>query len=320
MKKLICAALAALLLLSTAACSGPETSAEPVLIGISLRQSQDSNTAQYRQYLEAGLRHRGYTPVVMDAQNDPEMQQSQVQQLLEQGCKLLMIEPVEDAHVMQWGQPAVPVMFLNSEPESLVLTRWEKSCYVGCSNVQAGAVQGQIIYDLPDHGDINGDGTVAYALLQSLPGEKASGQRVLGCLDALEKAGVKAQAMAQAVTNGEESDAAVQCGQLLSQFGKDIEVIICSADAVLGAVEAVRNGGWIPGQDIWLVGIGSSLEILEEVECGALAGTAADDMEKTVQQVLNIVETMLQGQAVEKRIYIEHVVVTMENAADFMDE
>ena len=42
----------------------------------------------------------------------------------------------------------------------------DEVCYVGADARQSGTMQGEIVRDLPNHGDINGDGKVSYIMIE----------------------------------------------------------------------------------------------------------------------------------------------------------
>ena len=75
------------------------------------------------------------------------------------------------------GAAGIPCILINREPlgdkgdESYAgILNNATVCYVGADARQSGTFQGEIIRDLPNHGDINGDGKVSYIMIEGDPG------------------------------------------------------------------------------------------------------------------------------------------------------
>lgn len=108
------------------------------------------------------------------AEEDLEKQQEQVEKLMERGVCGLIIQAVEEAKIPaladQCAEKQIPVVFINSEPTKEEKQRWSEekiaASWVGTDGRQAGAYQGQLILESPEHGDFNGDGMVSYVMIQ----------------------------------------------------------------------------------------------------------------------------------------------------------
>ena len=303
---------AACLLLGLSACTGKN---ETPRIGLCLRQGLE-NDAGY-QAVKEQLTEAGYQVLVEDAKNDQSRQTQQISSLIEEKCDLLIVEPVQtataDQTVAQAREASVPVLFLNNEPSREVLESWERVCYVGSDAAQPGLLQGQIILELPDRGDINGDGIVTYIVIGG-PAEHLDTQlRTETCCKALTEQGIEVVRLDAGSGDWTQASGKRVCEYALAQYGKDIEVVFCNNDAMaLGAWTAIADGGRTVGKDIYLVGIGAEKVALDMVQSGGMTGTVSDDPQSLGRQTLAAVEALLSGSAVEKCYYIDYVKIACE--------
>ena len=105
---------------------------------------------------------------VMDAKEDQNTQNSQVDRFLALGCDVICVNMVDRSAASVIIDKAmdreVPVIFFNREPVSEDLNRWEKLFYVGANPKEEGVCQGNMIADAydacPEILDLNGDGKI----------------------------------------------------------------------------------------------------------------------------------------------------------------
>ena len=279
-------------------------------VGVCLRQFNDNGTQAFWNSFHDGLRAQGYRTMVADAKNDQSQQDAQIAEMLKKGCDFLVVEPVmvaaADTVVQQARQAQVPLIFLNREPDAQILNSWESVYYVGGKLGNAGTIQGKIPQQLPGEGDLNGDGVVSYVMLQADP-QRTDVQANSQGFAAEAKNAVCLETVS---TDGTKASGTFRSGVLLAKYGKDIELIVCSTDEIaLGAVEAVQGGGWVPGVDICVVGIGSNSEALEMVTQNVLSGTVVQDVDGVCEATITVIGQLLSGGQVEKTIYVDHLSV-----------
>jgi len=101
---------------------------------------------------------------------------------------------------------------------------------------------------------------------------------------------------------------------MLSQYGKDLEVIFCGNDAMaLGAMQAIEDGGRAVGENLYLVGIDATQEAIDMIRSGKLTGSVQIDFRQQTQQITETVKALLSGQSVESRYYTDCQPITAEN-------
>lgn len=307
MRKMIVAVLALMCLLT--ACSQPEEAprdnvGQITYVGVCLA---DGENTPYRQQLEKELLRLGYYVNFKDAKNDQSVQHDQISGFIAEQYDILIVEPVmavaADVILTRLNNANIPVVLLGKEPAEDVLGLWWRACYVGLDHSQPGQIQGQIILNTPNKGDINGDGQVAYAILAGPEYNIYTDLHTQNCTASLQDAGVNPQLLSTVYGDYTQERGKALTEGLLSQFGRDIEVLFCGSDAMaLGALDALKNSGRTINQDIYVVGIGGNAEILSDVSQGFLTGTAMADYTALAQQVAEAAKLLLTNDA--KTIYM----------------
>lgn len=314
-KRIWLALLAAVLCMQLTACrtDAPLIPALGKTVGICVRQ--ESGNAEYYASLADDIKAMGYTVILQDSQNDQSRQNQQVSQLIAEKCDLLVIEPVMvsalENVIEQVKQAQLPAVILDRQPDEQVMDSYEKLYFVGCDSTQAGTAQASLLDGLNVRGDLNGDGTVTYMMLRG-PEDHLDAQLITeSCNKAL--AEQDTQLLCTVCAQWDLTDSRAQCSQYLAQYGKDIEVIFCN-DALLaqGAVEAVKNGGWTPGQDVYIFAVGTNPNLDTLIGQGAVAATVTADNETRSSTLSETVKQLLSGNAVEKTRYIPYVAFSGE--------
>lgn len=301
MRKIIVAVLALLCLLT--ACSQPEETPEQprdnvgqiVYAGVCLA---DENNAPYRQQLEKELLRLGYYVNFEDAKNDQSVQHEQIDGFISKQYDVLIVEPVmaaaTDVILERLKTANIPVVLLGKEQQENVLSQWERACYVGFDRSQPGLIQGRIILNTDNRGDINGDGQVAYAILTGPEGNVYTGLHIENCTLPLQEAHVSLQLLSVVYGDDTQERSKALTEGLLSQFGRDIEVLFCGSDDIaMGALEALKASGRTVNEDIYVVGIGGKAEVLSDVSQGLLTGTAMADHNVLAQQAAEAASLLL---------------------------
>lgn len=260
--------------------------------------------------LQGALEDLGYEVLLRDSQNDQSAQNEQVTQLLDAGCEILVVQPVMtsglDVLVELVKPSGVPLILLDHQPEQSVLELYDKLTFLGPDHSQAGTVQTQLWEQLPYGGDLNMDGTVSVLLVCGPEDHMDAKQRAEDFLKGLpaETHVLLETVSADWTQEGGRSAAA----QMLAKHGPDIEVLVIFDGAMaLGAIEAIENGGWTPGRDLYLLTVGGSTAVLNEVSLGRITGTAAPDPAARLTKLTDLVIALTAGEAVEKINYIDYV-------------
>lgn len=303
MRKIIAAALVLMCLLG--ACSKPperDNVGTLTYVGVCMA---DGDQAPYRNALEKELLRLGYYVNFSDAEGDQSRQHDHITAYIAQQYDILIVEPVmtvaADGILTRLKAAGMPVVLVGKEPPDGVLDLWWRACYVGFDKTRPGQIQGQIILNTPEGGDVNGDGQVAYAILAGPEDHTDTLLHTENCIATL-SAGADAVLLSTVYGDNTQARGKALTEGLLSAYGRDIEVLFCGSDDVaLGALEALKAYGRTVSQDIYVVGIGGSAEILSMVRQGTLTGTAMTDYDALGRQAAEAASLMLTHDA--KQIY-----------------
>lgn len=314
LRKLVSLLLALGLLLAGCGGNGEKNTTEVGVLFASYTKTDQ------QQALLSGLEKAGFSGVPLSADQDHEQQMTQLSELAEQAFPLVIIEPVDAENAGQLAeiltQAQLPGIFIGEEPEDAVLDSWEKLFYVGEEANRQGYLQGQILQDSMDGGDINGDGVITYAIVRGPESDEEAAKIAQYCEAAMKT--TDSRLLETVITNS--TKAKEDCRELLIKHGKDIEAFLGTSDSLaLGATQAVLACGWMPGQDVYIVGVGGTEEMLEQIYRGKCMGTVISDESTLAQQVAKIATALIENTEVEKRFYAGYLPITKENVSIFRE-
>ena len=202
--------------------------------------------------------------------NSGEVTMEQVQLLSESSAVIFaQLSAPDQAVALKQKAGNVPVVFLGCRPED------ETMPYIGGDSAQAGQVLGQLLLAQPNRGDWNEDGLVTCLLVGAEIGRSDMAQWAAAITGELGSAGLEADfVQIPGLAFARQTGKAV-CSQALASYGKDLEaVLVCSDGALYGALEALEEGGRIPGRNVTLLGAGHSSQVAAMVQAGSLNGYA----------------------------------------------
>ena len=317
-------ALLVALILCLSCCSEEEPVVEEPVIGICMHDLASEQDALCAKELQTRLEEKGYAVQILDAGNNQSVQNKQVQQLLGKNCKGIVLCPVMPDAVTEAVESAkkkdVPIVFFRAEPSKQIMDLWEKTGFVGCDPSQSGKKQGELVLRLPDNGDINGDGVVAYVLLQ----DDALCADTVKRTEALRQeisSGTEVDELNCAVAGTTQAEAEESFGKLLANYGKDVEVVICTNDTIaLGAQKAICDGGRTVGMDIYLVGAEGKDAAIGKIINGEQSGTVYCDVKAQAGEIFTMLEKLNHQGTTENRVIVDHVIVMKENAEVYLKE
>ena len=275
-------------------------------VGICLRYGENDGSSYLETNLTDTFRSIGYQVAVWDAGNDQSRQNGQISRALEENCGLLIVEPVMTAAaediILQAKHASIPVIFVNHEPEAAALERWEKAYYIGSDLTQPGRLQTELVRQLPDGGDRNGDGTVACTVIAG-PKDHVDAMRwTRDCGDGFLRLGTD-------YGDWSRDSGRTRCRRQLSNYGDSIEVIFCNSDELtLGALEALQSAE----EDIYLIGIGCDAQMLEPIREGVVTGTVCPNFEGIAACITKTAAAVLRGEDAPKTQYLDFLIITKD--------
>ena len=296
-------------------------------VGVAIYQFNDNFMTLYRNEIEAYFKTLEtdtvkYNVQIVDGKNDMAEQSNQVDSFITQGMDVIILNLVQtssaDAIIDKVVGANIPLVLINREPlgdngdESYAgIIDNPTVCYVGADARQSGTYQGEIVAELPDKGDINGDGKVSYLMIEGDPENPDAQYRTQYSIKALEDAGITVEKIDDQIGNWDQKKGQEICSTALAQYGDAIEVVFCNNDAMaLGAYAAITDAGRTVGTDIYLLGVDALDECVEMVNNGQMTGTVLNDAVGQSHKAVDVAVQLLNGEAIENYYWVDYVKVT----------
>jgi ribose transport system substrate-binding protein len=260
MKKVVSAAFIML-----AAC-GMAFSGGKADVGFTISTLNNPFFVSMKDGADAAAKASGARLAVTDAANDPAKQVKDIEDLVNKGVKVLVINPVDSAAVA----PAVKDV-MSKGVKIIAVDRYVEgvtvNTYIGTNNVLAANKAGKHFARIVKPGAV-------IAVLEGVPSTSSNIDRMEGYRQALAEAGLSIAVTQTANYNRAE---ALTVTENILQSNPNITAIISMNDEMaLGAIEAVRAKGKVPGKDILIAGFDASAD--------ARAAVMAGEMIYTVEQ------------------------------------
>ena len=336
MKKLLSVLLAALMVFALVGCTnnggnsgnGGDAPADVKTyeVGVAIYEFNDNFMTLYRNEIEAYFKTLEtdtvkYNVEIVDGKNDMANQSNQIDTFLTQGKDVIILNLVQtssaEAIIDKIVAAGVPLVLINREPlgetdESYPgIVNNPTVCYVGADARQSGTYQGEIVAELPDHGDINGDGKVSYVMVVGDPENPDAQYRTEFSVKALTDAGIEVEELDKQVGNWQQPEGERIVANALTQYGDAVEVVFCNNDAMaLGAAAAITAAGRTVGKDIYLLGVDALAECVEMVNNGEMTGTVLNDHIGQSHTAVDVAVKALNGEAIDNYYWVNYVKVT----------
>ena len=314
MKKILSIVLALVLLLGMASMAAAE---EPVKVGVCIYQFNDNFMTLYREELQSYLETTyGAQVTVVDGKNDQNTQTDQINTFIADGVDVLIVNLVQSSAasaVTALAKDAgIPVVYINREPSEEDMAAWEgQICYVGADGRQSGTMQGQIVFDLPDHGDVNGNGKVDYIMIMGDPENVDAQYRTEFSIKCLTDNGVEVNNLFQQRGDWMQENGQQLAATALAQYGDQIDVIFCNNDAMaLGAYQAIVEAGRTVNKDIYLLGVDALDECVEMVGNGQMTGTVLNDHIGQSHKAADVAIEVAGGQPLDTYYWVDYAMIT----------
>ena len=305
-------------------------------VGISIYQFDDNFMTLYRNELESYMKSletddMKFDITIVDGKNDMAEQTNQINNFITQGMDCIILNLVQtssaDAVIDSIVAAGIPCILINREPLGEDGDESYKGildnagvCYVGADARQSGTFQGELILDLENKGDINGDGKVSYIMIEGDPENIDAQYRTEFSVKALTDAGVEVDCLDDQIGNWAQAKGQELCQNDLAKFGNDLEVVFCNNDAMaLGAAAAIEAAGRVVGEDIYLVGVDALVECCEMVLNGTMTGTVFNDFVAQSHTAVDAAVAALKGETLQNYYWVDYTKVTTANAQEVID-
>jgi ribose transport system substrate-binding protein len=265
-------------------------------------------SSQYWKFVEAGAKQAfedfGVDGTVLGPSSEDKVieQVNMMEDTLSQGPDAFVVAPTQPPTAVpvleKFKEQGIPVLLVDTDVD------WDdKTTYIGTENYIAGQKAGELLASMLNKGD-------KVALIAGALGNPATDNRIKGAKEYLEENGFEIVAEQPA-----DSDRAkgMSVMENILQTNPDVKGVFAANDEMaLGALKAVQDAGL----DIKVIGTDGTVEAVESIIAGGLAGTVAQmPYDMGYLGVENAVKA-IKGEVVEKRIDSGVDIITAENAEE----
>lgn len=270
---------------------------------------------------------------VRDGKNDQKLQDEVVEEILDAGCDILVVDLVdrtEPSNIIKMAKNEnIPVIFFNREPVREDLMQWDKLYYVGGDARQSGTMQGEIAAQVirTDHSvDRNADGKIQYVLLEGETGHQDAIIRTDSVVKTLQEQGITLEKLSYQFANWNRGQAENKMTQLIHHYGDEIELVLSNNDEMaMGAVAAYEASGYPKENRPVIFGIDGLDSALDAIQNDLIQGTVYNDRAGQAEQISRLAMDLFQGKEPEgydfeneRYIFLPYQKVTAANVEEFL--
>ena len=271
---------------------------------------------------------------VRDGKNDQKLQDEVVEEILDAGCDILVVDLVdrtEPSNIIKMAKNEnIPVIFFNREPVREDLMQWDKLYYVGGDARQSGTMQGEIAAQVirTDHSvDRNADGKIQYVLLEGETGHQDAIIRTDSVVKTLQEQGITLEKLSYQFANWNRGQAENKMTQLIHHYGDEIELVLSNNDEMaMGAVAAYEASGYPKENRPVILGIDGLDSALDAIQNDLIQGTVYNDRAGQAEQISRLAMDLFQGKEPEgydfeneRYIFLPYQKVTAANVEEFLN-
>jgi ribose transport system substrate-binding protein len=228
---------------------------------------------------------------VADAQNDPNRQLSQIENFIQQGVSIILVNPCDSAAIVPAIKAAnkanIPVITVDRGADG-----GEVVCHIASDNVEGGRMAGEFLAKLVDY-----KGKLVE--LEGIPGTSAARDRGAGFNEVIKKySDIKIVARQEA---GFDRAKGMTVMENILQAQPEIDGIFCHNDEMaLGALRAVEAAGRLSA--IKIVGFDATDDAVKSVKDGKLVATVAQKPRVMGSMAVDTAKQVLDGVKVDEFI------------------
>lgn len=298
MKKILSLLVVTLMMLSLfVGCSTTETAKnEEVTIGLAISTLNNPFFVDLEAGAKAKATELGVKLVTLDSQDDSATEMSNVEDLINQGVDVIMINPTDSDAVKSAVEAAnkanIPVITLDRGANG-----GEVVSHIASDNVAGGKLAGEYIVEL-----LGGKGKVVE--LEGIPGASAARDRGQGFNEAI--GGTDLEVVAKQTANFDRAEGLTVMENIL-QAQPEIDAVFAHNDEMaLGALEAIKASG----RDIIVVGFDATDDAKAAVENGEMAATVEQLPKEIGSLGIETAVKILNNEQVEDMIPVDLQLVT----------
>lgn len=235
------------------------TDSTELSIGFSISTLNNPFFVTMAEGAEAKAAELGISINVVDAGNDPAKQSTDIEDLINTGIDVLIVNPEDSASVGPAVQSAIDkgirVIAIDREVEGA-----DVDVFIGTDNVAAAQNAGEELLNYLESDD-------EVVVLEGVPGASSAIDRHEGFLNAIEDS---VNVVASQTANYDRTEALTVTENLLQAHPNVRAIVAANDEMALGAIEAVNGANLTPGQDIFITGFDANDDAISAVSEGTM--------------------------------------------------
>ncbi len=307
-KSLALSSLCVIMTLSIAACGANNNlssngTQKRYKIGLSMNTLNNPYFVDAKNGVQKGASENNIKLSVVDAQNDPSKQITDVENLIAQNPDLIIIDPSDSDSIVSAIEACnaknIPVVTMDRKANGGTVV-----AHLGFDAVKSGNIAGEYIAKMLNGKEAN------IVEIQGIMGTNVAQDRSKGFNDAISKY----KNIKKVATQSADFDRAKAMSVMenILQANKKIDAVYASNDEMaLGALEAIKAAK--RENEIILIGCDAIDDAISEVKNGSLDATIAEPPFFLGKNALLTAIKYLKGESVEKEVILESTLMTKDN-------
>lgn len=278
--------------LTAALLTGCGSTKKSTKIGMVLSTLNNPFFVTMKDGAEAKAKELGYEITVLDSQNDAAKERSNVDDLIQKGIGLLIINPTDSDAVANTVKAAndskIPVITVDRAANG-----GEVVCHIASDNVAGGKMAGDFILET-----IGNKGNLVE--LQGIPGASATNDRGKGFHEAVDnKPGVKVVASQTAEFDRQKGLTVME--NIIQAQPDFVAVFAHNDEMALGAVKALKAAN----KKVYVVGFDGGADAVAAVKSGDMLATVAQQPDLMGSLAVENAVKVMKGETIAKQIPVE---------------
>ncbi|MBX9137569.1 MULTISPECIES: ribose ABC transporter substrate-binding protein RbsB [unclassified Clostridium] len=296
-KKILALGLVTVMAMSSfMGCSKTENSKK---VGIVLSTLNNPFFVSMKNGAEKEAEKLGYELIVLDSQDDPVKERSNVEDLIQLGVVALLINPTDSDAVIKAVEIAnesnIPVITLDRQANG-----GEVTSHIASDNIKGGAMAAEFALE-----QLGATENINVVELQGIPGASATRDRGAGFHSVLDDKSNVNFVSSQAADFDRQKGLSVM--ENIIQGNKDIQVVFAHNDEMaLGAAKAIKSSNI----NAMVIGFDGGDDALDAIEKGEMKATVAQQPDLIGALGVQLAEKIYNGESVDKEIAADLKVVS----------
>jgi len=293
----------------------PDISLEEAVVGFSQSEEETNpfRIAETQSIRDEARKQNVKELIVTNAQSQVNKQNSDIRDMLAQGVDILIVAPYTADGLEPAFQAAaeqnVPVFLIDREVTAEPCENY--ITFMGSNFYRQGQQAADLLAEATNE-------EAQVAILEGTPGASVTTDRQDGFVEQVEAEYPDMEIVASQTANFVRTEGQTVMEQLLQSNPNLSAVYAHNDEMALGAIQAIRDAGMTPGEDVKIVSIDGTEGAVQALVDGQMNGVVESNP-RFGPLAFQTIEQFLSGEPIPQNIIIEDRIYTPENAEENLD-